>query len=166
MKKYFLVVVSAVALLACNGVDKTLLSDIQNNIQSLQSNSAGIESSFNKAKSLSEKLKTASDTTLMDGVYFAEYSNRVSMLVQKCQATKIENDDQIAKLEALKKDYEAGKLKKEELLPEFELLKQNSSGKAALLTRIDSLIGATETDFLNFLSTGKPSDEIKARAGQ
>lgn len=141
-------VVAAISFAACNSVDKELVGKMQNDLSEMEGMASTISDLGKNVNNLAEQISAAPEgMKTEENAEFKELMAMSTSVVQKHQATLAEYNDLMEKLKSLIEDYNAGKVKTEDVKKEYETIKNGFNGLSELAGRMNGLNEQMQAQF-------------------
>jgi hypothetical protein len=139
---------------ACKNVDSETVGKIQADITAFEGGNSALEAPAKALADLRSKAAGASATEQAFTQYQA-FNNMLLSAEGKIGATGTEYQETVTELKNLLADYEAGKIKTEEVKAKYETLTAELKAKKELFGRIERFIGGLGTEYETMLADVK-----------
>lgn len=142
-----------ILLAACNRIDTAFVEAIQAGISKAGENREAFETHVKKARELFEKIEKAPQGLKNNPQFgYADLYGRVIQLHDACNSMIVNQEKMVSTVEGILTDYTEGKMKKEEALPQVDLLLKNFEGYHFRVRQMENFLKEAEKTYDEMLA--------------
>lgn len=167
MKNTMLIAVTAALILtnACNRIDTELVGRVQATITKTQESKSALEGFNQNIANLADQVAKAPDGLKMtDAFGYPELKYKVQAFSQKFGAMAALQTDLSGKLETLLGEYTDGKIKKEEMVKEYEAVVAELDGVQQSADRMTPMFDQMSAEYAKMMATWQALPESEKAA--
>ena len=167
MKNTIFIAVTAalISMSACNRIDTELVGRVQATVNKTQEGKTKLEGINTNIANLAEQMAKAPDGLKLTAAYgYPDLNNKVKAFEQKFSAMSALQTDLSGKLETLLGDYTDGKIKKEEMVKEYEAVVTELDGIQQSVDRISPMFDQISAEYAKMMATWQALPEAERAA--
>ncbi len=160
-----LLAIALVGVAACNRIDTAFVERIQAGIARANENREAFEEGVQRARALFEKIEAAPQGLKNNPQFgYADLYGRVVQLYDGCNSSIVGQNQMVTRLEAILADYVEGKMKKEKVQQEAEMLLKNFEGYRERTQRMKALLDEVAKTYDDLLARWEALPEAEKTA--